>query len=66
MKAYKVGNDFFYYSWIVVCNWLLYIVFLYGMKPDPIQRILIGLKAILEKPIHKEGKYTNVGSSLLR
>ena len=38
----------FDYSWKIVCNTMLFIIFQYGLEPVLIQRILIGFDAILE------------------
>ena len=49
-QANKTGiNILFLNSLKIVCNTMLYISFQYGWEPVQFQRILIGIKAILEK-----------------
>ena len=50
--ANKIGIDFMIF--ILICLKMLYIVFQYGCKLILIQRILIGLKAILKKTLNRE------------
>ena len=48
MKYYKKTSIIILYSWKIVCNTKIYIIFQCGWKPILIQRILIGFKAMLE------------------
>ena len=51
-KLVLISWFIFQYSWKIVCNSVLYMIFQYGLQPVLIHRILIGFEAILERVLY--------------